>query len=267
MKYKIGFYQFMPEHLNISANLNKIETALEKVKADLIVLPELSVSGYMFNNKEEVAQMAEDAQNGVTATLMKKIAKEKNMSIVIGFVEKSLGKYYNSSMLVNPDGEIQTYRKIHLFYEEKLFFEKGNLGFRVFKAKNNIPVGLMICFDWLFPESARTLSLKGASIICHSANLVLPWCQQAMITRSLENKIYSITANRYGKESNQKEELIFTGKSQILGVRGEILHKAPEQKDDCYITEIETDFAQDKSITEYNDLFLDRQIKYYFENE
>jgi len=75
---------------------------------------------------------------------------------------------------------------------------------------------MMICFDWFFPESARTLALKGAQLILHPSNLVMPYCQDAMITRSIENRVFSITSNRIGREGGYN----FTGKSQIVSFDG-----------------------------------------------
>ena len=263
MIYRVGIVQFKPQLLQTKQNLNRMEELLKPVKADLIVLPELAASGYLFNNIEEVAQIAEDGQTGATAELFKKLAKEKNTSFVVGFAEKENDKFYNSSMLVNPDGQIFIYRKTHLFYEEKKWFEPGNSGFNVFEAKNGVRVGLMICFDWIFPEAARTLALKGAQILVHSANLVLPWCQQAMITRSLENRVFSITSNRIGTEKNDKNELTFTGMSQVLSTKGEILVRC-EQTEECVKTvEIFTDKADDKQITEFNHAFNDRRPELY----
>jgi predicted amidohydrolase len=263
MKYKIGVLQFEPKLLEIENNLKKMAELLADVEADLIVLPELAASGYLFTCLEEVDQVAEDAQTGRTATTFKKLAMENNTSFVVGFAEKDKGKFYNSSMLVNPDGKIFIYRKTHLFYEENNWFEPGNSGLNVFEAKNGVRVGLMICFDWIFPEAARTLALRGTQIITHSANLVLPWCQQAMITRSLENRVFSITSNRTGTEKNREKELTFTGMSQILSTKGEILARCETVGDCIKIVEIDPAKADVKQITEFNHAITDRRPEMY----
>ena len=72
----------------------------------------------------------------------------------------------------------------------------------------------------------RILMLKGADIICHPSNLVLPFCQNAMITRSIENRLFTITANRIGKETRGGNEFSFTGKSQITSPFGKVVKKA-----------------------------------------
>jgi len=263
MKYKVGVCQFKPELLKLTNNLEKMKQMLENIKADLIVLPELSTSGYVFNSVDEVKSVSEKVKDGPTASLFRMLAEKNETSYVVGFVEKDEDKIYNSSMLINPNGEIFVYRKTHLFYEEKFLFTPGNSGFNVFEAKGNIKVGLMICFDWIFPESARTLAINGAQIIAHSANLVLPWCQQAMITRSLENRVFSITSNRIGKEKNEDKELYFTGMSQILTSKGEIIKRLDENEETVYITEIDPTLAENKMVTEYNHIFNDRRPDLY----
>jgi Predicted amidohydrolase len=121
----------------------------------------------------------------------------------------------------------------------------------------------MICFDWFFPESARILSLKGADIICHPSNLVLPYCQDAMVTRCLENNVYAITANRTGCEERSGKSLYYTGKSQITSPDARILHQADGQKDEIGIVEIDVQMARNKKINNYNDVLADRRVEYY----
>ena len=87
---------------------------------------------------------------------------------------------------------------------------------------------MIICFDWIFPEVCRNLALKGAQIMVHPSNLVLPYGQQAMVTRCLENRVYAITANRIGTETRGSDHFVFTGRSQITSVDGTILSSAPE---------------------------------------
>ena len=263
MSYRVGMLQFEPKLLNPSHNLKRIKEFLEPIEADLIVLPELAASGYLFGNIEEVKDMSEEAYTGPTAQLFLELSKQKNTSYVVGFAEIEGDELYNSSMLVNPDGNIYVYRKAHLFYEEKKWFKPGNSGFRMYEAKDGVRVGLMICFDWIFPEAARTLALRGAQIITHSANLVLPWCQQAMITRSLENRVFSITANRTGTEISKNSELTFTGMSQILSTKGEIIKRMNETEEGVFITEIFPEQADDKTVTEFNDAFADRRPQLY----
>jgi predicted amidohydrolase len=263
MKYKVGVCQFKPELLNYGKNLEVMIEMVENVNADLIVFPELATSGYLFSNQNEVNEIAEDFKNSKTIKAFLELSKKNNCSYVIGLPEKSNSKIYNSSVLINPDGKYFTYRKTHLFYEEKKWFEPGNTGFNVFEAKEGVKVGLMICFDWMFPESARSLMLNGAQIIAHSANLVLPWCQQAMLTRSLENSVFSITANRTGKDIIKNKELFFTGQSQVVDTKGNLLFRMNEVVEKIEIIEIDPNVSNNKDINEFNNLINDRITKYY----
>jgi len=261
--YKVGILQFEPKLFQVKKNLSTLEQMLSEVEADLIVLPELATSGYVFTSQEEVRQVAEDAKTGITAQLFTRLAQERDCSFVVGFPEIAQGKLYNSCSLFNPDGTIITYRKTHLFFEEKLFFTPGDSGFIVAPAKGGVKVGLMICFDWQFPESARTLALRGAQIIAHPSNLVLPWCQKAMVTRSLENRVFSITPNRTGTEINGERELYFTGMSQILNTKGEVLTAMNKTEESVSVVNINPSEALDKQVTEHNNAFTDRRPEMY----
>lgn len=263
MSYRIGLLQFKPELLNPKRNLAKIKSLLDPLEADLIVLPELVTTGYLFADRKELKQVSESAYTGMTADFFREMAVKKNTGYVVGFAEREEDDFFNSSMLINPDGNIFVYRKTHLFDEEKKWFKPGNSGFRVFTTKSGVRLGMMICFDWLFPEAARTLALRGAQIIAHPANLVLPWCQQAMITRSLENRVFSVTANRIGTEVVAHKSLTFTGMSQIISSKGEIIKRLNDSEERVLITEIQPELADDKKVTLNNDVFCDRRPQLY----
>jgi predicted amidohydrolase len=121
----------------------------------------------------------------------------------------------------------------------------------------------MVCFDWFFPESARTLALRGAQIIAHPANLVLPYCQTAMVTRCLENRVFAVTTNRYGTEQIPGQCLTFTGASQVISPTGQRLLDAPVAGDCVRIIEVDPDLADDKHINPRNDLFANRRPDLY----
>jgi len=122
----------------------------------------------------------------------------------------------------------------------------------------------MICFDWIFPETARTLSLLGADIIAHPANLVLPYCQKAMVTRCLENRVYGITSNRIGEEQRGEDFFKFTGKSQITSYNGEVLSSAPIDEPCISVVDIDINLARSKKLNEFNDVLEDRNPTLYF---
>src|SRR5262249_55396179 len=148
--------------------------------------------------------------------------------IAYGFAESDGARLYNAALLVGPQGIVGSYRKLHLFMREKELFDAGETAPPVLHV-SDVGVGLMICFDWVFPEVARTLALRGAQILAHPSNLVMPWCQAAMLTRSLENRVFSITANRTGSEPKPDgSTTTFTGRSQVVSPRGELLLRAPQ---------------------------------------
>jgi predicted amidohydrolase len=260
---KIGLVQFKPELFQIKENVEKGIKLIKNENADLFVFPELAFTGYTFNTKNEVEWVAED-KKGYSIKTFRDFAVSKKTNIVFGFVEKYENKFYNSSILLKKDGSYRIYRKTHLFYEEKLFFEKGNTGFWV-EDIDGVKVGLAICFDWFFPESFRTLALKGAQIIAHSANLVMPYCQEANKFRSLENRVFIVTSNRWGEEINLLNSNKFTGLSQITNPKGEVLIRLPEKGDKVKVIEIDPNEANNKNLNKYNNIFEDRSPDYYKE--
>jgi predicted amidohydrolase len=259
---KLAVVQTDPVFAETSRNIRDAVRLIESAEADLYVLPELFASGYNFSNTSEVQQLAEPSGSGETFETLKKLAQKKRCGIVYGFPEHAGNDLYNSAALINPDGLAGLYRKIHLFDREKLFFSPGNLHFQVF----NTPfgrIGLMVCFDWYFPESARTLALKGAQVIAHPSNLVLPNCPDSMPVRCRENRVFAATANRVGTEDRSGVKLTYIGQSQITATKGEILFRASAQKAEIHVCEIDPKQADDKRVTERNDLLGDRRPEFY----
>jgi 5-aminopentanamidase len=260
---KIGVYQNNPEFGQIDKNVLLAVMELNAVDADLVVLPELFSTGYQFISREEALDLAEEVPGGPTCATLHDVAHSRNMHLVFGIAERAGDKVFNSAAVIGPDGFIGVYRKSHLFFEEKNIFDIGDTGFKVFDI-GMARLGVMVCFDWWFPEAARSLALQGADIICHPANLVLLGCHKAMVTRSLENGVFSITANRIGSEARGgKDRLVFTGESQILDNWGNLL--AGMKKDDVGIVTVDVDVttARDKNITTMNDRFDDRRPELY----
>ena len=177
-------------------------------------------------------------------------------------MEKEGENIYNAAMIVSNEGVIEVYRKIHLYYREKLWFTPGNKPLKVYDI-NGVKIGIMICFDWIFPETSRTLSLLGADIIVHPANLVLPYCQNAMITRCLENRVFAVTSNRIGEEKRGSDHFKFTGRSQITSYNGEVLSSAPSDKPYVDFIDINIDKARNKNLNEFNNILEDRKPNFY----
>lgn len=260
---RLGIYQFNPRFGAVSENLDRIEGALKDADADLVVLPELCTTGYQFRDAREAFDLAEPVPDGESTRRLEKLAKQKDMFIVAGLAEKSGKNCYNSAVLIGPDGVVGVYRKIHLFYLEKEHFLTGDLDFQVWDV-GIAKIGMMVCFDWIFPESAGTLAKNGADIICHPANLVLPYCPDAMITRSIENKVFSSTANRVGTESRiPGETLTYIGSSQVVDPSGKRLFSMGRESEDLQVAEIDVGLARNKQIHKKNHLWQDRRPEFY----
>jgi len=258
---RVGFLQLRVRFGEAKKNVKKAVTLLDKVSDATIVLPELFNTGYLFKNQKEVNSLAESVARGYTVTEMKKIARKRNLHLIFGMAEKKGRDVYNSAVYVSPKGKVDAYQKIHLFDREKLFFTPGK-ALKMVKTPET-SIGLMVCFDWIMPEVARSLSLMGARILAHPANLVLPWGQDAMKTRCIENRVFGITANRIGTERRGTLSLTFTGGSQIVGPSGEVLVSAGDRSDALKVIEIDVAEADDKNVTPANDIFADRFPQLY----
>lgn len=259
---KVGYYQFAPEFGRLEKNVEKAINAIRKLRADLIVLPELFNTGYLFTSKSELAGLAEKIPSGFTTDALVNIAREESTCIVAGLAEKGSQGFYNTSVLVSPGGYIGKYRKAHLFFEERKWFLPGNSKFQSFDL-GVAKVGVMICWDWIFPEAMRSLCLKGADIVCHPSNLVLTYCTEAMVTRCIENGVYAVTANRVGSDKRKSKEMSFTGMSQIIDPRGNVLARASKNREEARAVKIDPTISRDKSFTKYNDIFKDRRPEVY----
>lgn len=256
-QYRVGFSQIKIHHKDVEKNIEKIERITKEKMFDLLVFPELSTTGYHFEKRKDLKKISLQKDDEIFDSL-EKLCRDECKSVVFGFSEKDGENVYNSAMMITFEGKRYVYRKTHLFFKEKKLFDKGDSGFFVVKLKD-INVGMMICFDWIFPEAARTLALKGAQLIAHPSNLVMPYCQNAMITRSLENRIFSITSNRIGREGDYN----FTGKSQIVSFDGRIIHRAKSSTEEVFITYVDLKKAKNKKINDRNDLFKDRRNEFY----
>ncbi len=258
---KIGYVQNSPLFGEKQKNFDQVHKLLKNIKADLIVLPELFATGYTFTSMDEVERVAE-VGDGETSAFLKKISTETGAVVVAGFVEKDKGKYYNASLMVYQNKFIDTYRKIHLFNKEKFWFSSGNKQLSIYSLKH-MNIGMMICFDWIFPEVSRVLALRGAHVLAHPSNLVMPYCQNTMITRCLENRVFAVTANRIGTEKRGEDNFTFTGGSQITSFDGKILSSAPKDKIFVAFVDVDITQANNKMINTYNDLFKERRTEFY----
>ncbi len=263
---RVAAVQFDPQFGKVSENIDRVFSLVEGTRADLYVLPELCFSGYTFQSHDEAQALSEGVKGGLSIGKMAELAARQNAALVFGFPEKASEGLYNSSAFISPDGDVAIYRKIHLFMNEKDWFLPGNEPPKIVEFRG-CRLGMMVCFDWIFPEAARTLALMGAHLICHPANLVLPYCQSAMITRCLENRVYAITANRIGEELRGGFENRFTGQSQIISPQGKVLYKGSNDKDEIGFADIEYRESENKAVNHKNNLWEDRRPRFYFGND
>ncbi|HOP47884.1 MAG TPA: nitrilase-related carbon-nitrogen hydrolase [Desulfobacteraceae bacterium] len=257
---KIGYIQLAPVFGDMEATIRRIDEILKQVtSADILVLPELCNSGYNFMSYEQAWKTSEEIDRSLFIKYLEDVCKKNNFFIVSGFNERCRDSLYNSAILVSPKGYVGRYRKLHLFMNEKDFFKPGNEAPPLFDT-GGCKIGILICFDWIFPEVWRILALKGAEIICHPSNLVLPGlAQRAIPVHALTNRIFIVTANRVGNEGN----LTFTGLSIVADPRGDILLQASDKEEEVGIVQIKPALARDKNVTPKNDIFKDRRADFY----
>ena len=259
---RVGFFQFSPIFGKPEKNLDLLRESIRKTSSlDVLVLPELALTGYTFEDSEEAYSLSEEVGGGLTDELVR-IAGQNSVTMAVGFLEREGKHLYNSSVLICGEGIIGVYRKVHLFREEKSIFKSGNMGLPVFSV-GDIKVGLLVCFDWIFPEATRTLALKGADVILHSANLVLPFYQKAAVTRAIENRVFIVLANRTGVEDRFGSRNEFTGGSEVVDPFGELLLKVDEKEQGIFSVDINPEKARNKNVTELNNIFEDRKPEFY----
>jgi (R)-amidase len=233
---------------NLIRILNVIQDADEQT--DLIVFPENCLMG--FPTHDQVWRIAEP-ENGPTITTVLDAVKQKGVSVAVGFAEADKGHFYNTTVLLSPDGIVLKYRKTHLWSSDVGVFEPGNE--LVTAMWKGIRVGILICFDIEFPENARTLAAQGAELlIVTNANMdpFGPVHRSLVIARALENQIFAVMANRCGSGGG----LIFAGESVVVSPAGNIV-AAMGREEGSQVAKIDlAEVAQSR--TDYNYLKLRR---------
>src|SRR5262245_37294458 len=214
--------------------------------ARLAIFPECAVSGYCFDSLEEALEVAEPVPGPSTEALVA-IAGRLNLQLVVGMLEQAGGRLYNVAALVGPNGLIGTYRKIHLpFLGVDRFTAHGRDGFQVYDTQL-ARIGVNICYDCSFPESARVMMLDGADLIalptnwpesggCAGPDFVVP-------TPALENTVYYAAVNRVGTERGVR----FIGRSSIVDPYGKTL-AAADDSEQMLLAEIDPGLSRDKHI-------------------
>ena len=255
---------------NVAASLAGIERAAA-LGARLIVLPELANSGYVFATRDEAFAAAEEVPVGPTCQAWMAAAARLGVTLVAGIAEREGSALYNAAAVIGPSGHIGTFRKVHLWNAENLFFEPGDLGFPVFKTPIG-RIGVAICYDIWFPETFRLQALKGADIVCVPTNWVpIPGQapgREAMATvlamaAAHSNSIFIACADRVGTERGQP----FEGQSVIVGCTGWPV-AGPASRDDEEIVLAEVDLGSARRLRNwnaFNQVLRDRRTDVYDE--
>ncbi len=258
---KIGYVQFEPKIGQKESNVKRacdFVTRTSGKDAELVVIPEYFNTGYPFAGMAEVKLLSETVPDDYSCRRLESVARENSLYVVGSVCEKQGSKYYNTAILFGPSGFIGKYSKTHMWDEEKLWISPGDNDLRVFDV-GKVRLGLMICFDWRFPEVPRVLALKGADVICHPANLLLPYCQIAMLGAAIQNGLFIVTANRVG----HCRGIHYTGMSQIVDPSMKILAKSDSASETTRVVEVDIRKARNKQINRFNDLMRDRRPDLY----
>jgi len=261
---------------NLDKSVNLIEQAV-KEGANFIILPELSNSGYVFNDIQEARELSEEIPSGKSFQTWSKLARDNDIYIVAGYNERDGKHLFNSSVLIGPYGHIGTHRKVHLWYEEKLWFEPGNLGLKVFETPIG-KIGMHICYDQWFCEVSRIQAMQGADLIAVSTNWVplnetedpakledsgaAPMANAVTIVNAHINKVWVAASDRVGEERGQP----FLGRSIIVGPIGLTVAGPASAVNEEILIARDCNLLESrarKNINDYNVLHGDRRTDLY----
>jgi predicted amidohydrolase len=251
------------------ANRNRIVDEIHRASdgsAELVIFPECAITGYCYESLDEAAPHAESL-DGPTAASLTAACGKTGIHAICGYIEKDGGKYYNSAMLAGPGGLIGNYRKVHLPYlGVDRFLTPGNRQFEV----HTLPfgrVGMNICYDTSFPESARALKLLGAELIVLPTN----WPTGAWRTaeflvnaRANENHLNFAAVDRVGVERGWK----FIGRSKVVDFNGDTVVEGGGESEELLFADIDIRAASENKIInvpgKYEmDRLADRRPEFY----
>lgn len=259
MNLKATIIQFSPELGDLRGNISRLDRRFDEVGGPgLVVLPELASSGYAFRDAAEAFLSSEELSDSEYVDFLVRKSKEKDVFIVSGINERAGDRLFNSSILVGPDGILARYRKLHLFMNEKDIFQPGDGDLPVVDL-GGCTVGMMICFDYLFPEPWRAMAVKGADVICHPSNLLTLNAHRCLPGLAIMNRIFILTANRTGVERGT----LFNGRSLITDPAGEVLATASPEEEETITVTLDILKARNKWITPRNHVFGDRRPALY----
>lgn len=261
-----------------NSNVKKAEQLVKKAAAEganIILLPELFQTLYFCKDiDEKYFEWAQPLKNNELIQHFAALAKEYHVVILVSYFEKAEKGYFNSLVVVDADGSVMdNYRKTHIpdgpGYEEKFYFAPGDTGFKVYETAY-AKIGVGICWDQWFCETARALTLMGAEIIFYPTAIGSEpeihldskehW-QRVQMGHAATNTVPVVAANRTGKERGESCELTFYGSSFITDYTGKIIAEAPRDKEAVIYAEFDLD--ENAKQREYWGLLKDRRSDMY----
>jgi len=249
MATKIAIAQIDIAFADRERNLARIIAVLEESAAKgakLTVFPEAALSGYCYNSLEEARPHAEPIPGPSTRRLMD-VCKKLGVYVIYGLLEADGERLFNATALVGPDGVVCSYRKIHLpFLGIDRFTTPGDRPFAVHDAAG-MRIGMHICYDGGFPESARVMTLLGADLLVLPTNWppgaeCMAGC--AVNTRAMENNVYYAACDRVGDERG----FHFIGLSKICDPSGRVLAESTHDREEILYADIDVEKARQKKI-------------------
>jgi len=241
---------------DIDANLANAESLVRKAAesgANMILIQELFALPYFCKDQlEKYFDLAEPISDSKVIQYMSKLAKELGVVLPVSFFERDNNVYYNSLVVVDSDGNVVShYRKSHIpdgpGYQEKYYFSPGDTGFVVSKTSFG-SIGVGICWDQWFPETARALVLQGAEILFYPTAIGSEpvtglksrdhW-QRAMQGHAAANMVPLVASNRIGMEQGEACALEFYGSSFIADQTGAIVEEASEVDEEILLYEFD----------------------------
>ena len=244
---KIAGVQTCPDLFDKEQNLERCLKLIKSTAdegARLIIFPEATLTGYVYNSIDEVAPLTETIPGPSTESISK-LCRQLNVYVIVGLIEEDDSKFYNAAAFVGPNGIIGKYRKLHLpFLGVDRFLNHGNLPLEVYDTEIG-RIGIGICYDMRFPEHSRVLSLLGADIIVIITNWpegVEYTPEYTLVNRAYENNVFHIAVNRIGEERGVK----FFGMSKFVDCTGASLAEGKSYEEDIIYAEINPALARDK---------------------
>ena len=271
---------------SVEENIAKADKMVRKAASEgakIILLPELFERQYFCQERNyDYYLYARSLEEDEAVNHFKKVAAQLEVVLPISFYEKDVNVFYNTTAVIDADGSVLgIYRKTHIpddhYYQEKFYFTPGDTGFKVWDTRYG-KIGIGICWDQWFPETARGMAVQGAEILFYPTAIgsepilevdSMPHWRRCMQGHAACNVIPVVAANRIGEEyvepsdenGGQKSSLVFYGSSFVTDSTGEIVMQASRDKEEIVYGESDLDENRDLRVSW--GLFRDRRPEMY----